>query len=495
MPGIVKNVRILIVGFFVGLLATGSARAADDATLASRIAKLVNSPKLARMRIGVRVETLGAKPTLVYEHLSKEPFTPASNQKLLVTAAALCTLPTGFTYRTLLAVRGKDLVVVGSGDPSFGDPRMAAEAKESITAVFHEWAEKLKAQGMTTIEGDFLFDDSIFELQHMHPKWPGWFNLQSWYTAPVGGLNFNDNCVDVLIKPGDQLGRPAQVTLIPPQTPWVKLCNKATTAAKGEPLVKRTGDGPITISVSGSVSRPNSVENPLSIPVKDPGAYFAHTCRTALAARGIKIIGETRRQRMRQPSKNLPADLKVIAIHERKLTDLLWRVNKTSMNMFAESLLKTLSAYTGPGKPPREGTLIGGQAAVRKFLTKLGIPGDLYVIDDGCGLSRDNRVAPYVFTAILQHMDRQALRELWWSSLSTPGEKPGTLSRRMKDLKGKVFAKTGHIRGVNTLSGYVVSDDQRRYAFSILCNDTHKAPGGEAHRLQEGICRVLSSSD
>src|SRR5690606_31678832 len=119
------------------------------------------------------------------------------------------------------------------------------------------------------------------------------FNLLDWYCAPVGGLNFNDNCIDLIIRPSrDGMTQPAEVTLIP-GTSWITLDNKAKTAEKGEPIVKRLGGGPLTISVSGPVSRPNSPESPLSIPITDPGMFFATTCRTALAARGVAIQGET----------------------------------------------------------------------------------------------------------------------------------------------------------------------------------------------------------
>jgi hypothetical protein len=62
-----------------------------------------------------------------------------------------------------------------------------------------------------------VFDDYIFEQQHIHPSWHEQFKnqMQSWYVAPVGGLNFNDNCVDVLVRPGAAIGAPAEVTLIP----------------------------------------------------------------------------------------------------------------------------------------------------------------------------------------------------------------------------------------------------------------------------------------
>ena len=65
----------------------------------------------------------------------------------------------------------------------------------------------------------------------------------------------------------------------------------------------------------------------------------------------------------------------------------------------------------------------------------------------------------------------------------------------MRELKGSVFAKTGHIRGVSALCGYVLGDSDRRWAFVILCNDTNKIKGGSraAHALQEAICRTLAT--
>src|SRR5262249_44413197 len=155
----------------------------------------------------------------------------------------------------------------------------------------------------------------------------GAFNLLEWYTAPVGGLNFNDNCVDVVCRPAPQRGAPAQVTLIP-DTPWVRLQNGSKTAAKGEPAISRNGDGPITVTVAGPVSRAGSPDDPVSLTIIDPGAFFASSCRTVLAAKGISIAGRTRRQRIRLPDNSLPKDLEVIATHESHLGDFLWRLNK-----------------------------------------------------------------------------------------------------------------------------------------------------------------------
>ncbi|NLX21864.1 MAG: D-alanyl-D-alanine carboxypeptidase/D-alanyl-D-alanine-endopeptidase [Phycisphaerae bacterium] len=481
----------------LGLAPMGAAVAETSlhATLAEQIAKLAGDPKLASMRIGIRVETLGPSPVVIYEQASDQLFKPASNQKILTTATGLCTLPADFKYETILARRGNDLVIIGSGDPSTGDPRLARQADRPTDAIFHEWATRLKAGGVTRIAGDLVYDDHALDLEHVHPNWPSQFNMQSWYTAPVGGLNYYDNCVDLVITPGKQPGQAVSVTVIP-DVAWIRLDNKAKTAAKGEPVIKRKGSGPLTVSVEGSVSRPSTAASPFSMAITDPGAFFASACRASLTGQGIQIAGHDRREQVRIPGQPLPPNLQVVAVHESPLPEFLWRINKSSMNMFAEAMLKTVGAYTGPGNTLRQGTLENGRAAMNHFLASLGLPENLYAIDDGSGLSHNNRVAPVVLTTVLQHMDRHPRRELWWANLATPGENGGTLSQRMKDIEGKVFGKTGYIGGVASLSGYVLGPDGQRYTFSILCNDTQKIPNGAtaARGLQDAICRTLATN-
>lgn len=484
-----KSVRLGIIGL-IAILGCVPVASADDAGLSAAIEKIVAGA--GKMKVGVRVEALGPRPTVLFDYNSGESFKPASNQKIITTAAAMCLLSPDFTYRTILAIRGDDLVIIGSGDPSCGDPLMAQEAKQPITAMFHEWAGRLKTAGIATIRGDLLFDDLIFDEEYVLASWKKQFNLLASYCAPVGGLNFNDNCVGVVVKPGAEgIGSPAEVTLVP-GTSWITLENTAKTAKSGEPLVKRQGSGALTITVSGSVSKPNDPRTGLPIPITDPGMFFASACRTALAGKGIEILGQTRRARVRLVNGGLPVDLRPVAVHERKMSEILWRVNKSSLNMFAEAVLKTVGAYAGREAAPGVGSYETGRAATQRFLDSLGVPRGSYVLDDGSGLSHDNRVTPVMLTALLKHMNNHPRRQEWWSNLAVPGERTGTLHRRMRDLAGRVFAKTGHIRGVSTLSGYVVGAEKQIYVFSVLCNETNSSKVSP-HTIQDGICRKLAT--
>lgn len=466
----------------------GTVRAAAG-SLADEINGLLMSPRVGKMRVGVQIVLLDERPRLILEHNSSEPFKPASNQKILTTAAAMALLPQDFTFKTILARRGDDLVVIGAGDPATGDPKLARGEGEAITALFREWADKLKAAGVGRISGDLVFDDYVFEQEHIHPNWAAQFKnqMQNWYVAPVGGLNFNDNCVDVVVKPGPGVGEPAQVTLIP-NTPYIELSNRCKTAKKGDPIIRRTGNGTVTVSVSGSVSRPGNAASATSLTVTDPGMFFASTLRTVLAAKGIAVDGQTRRQRVRLESGGLPGDLQIIARHEQGLDPLFERSNRDSQNLFAEALLKAVGAYVGAIDTPRVGSYETGRRVVELFLTKLGLAHDGCVIDDGSGLSHSNRVTPAVLAGVLIYMDRHPRQKQWLGNLATAGGE-GTLRRRMKELNGKMYGKTGHISGVSTLSGYVFGPNGRRYAFAILCNDSN----GYAHPLQDSICRTLAT--
>jgi len=493
MSVLYRGLHRCIIGLVLVLVSSSVAIASKDKELSEEIRKLVSAGDLGDMHVGVRVERLDPARTVIFERYSDQVAKPASNQKLITTAAAMTMLPENFTYRTILGSWRKHLVILGSGDPSIGDPKIARAKSEPITAIFHNWADQLKSAGITVVEGDLIFDDYIFDQEYIHPSWKQQqSNLQKWYTAPVGGLNFNDNCVDVVIKPAQKIGEPALVTLIP-NTPWVQLNNISKTAKNGQPIVVRQGTGPHTILVKGSVSAPNSREYPLSIPVEDPGALFASTCRTVLASRGIRIKGVTRRQRIRMPGGILPNDFQEISSYERELDEILWRANKSSQNMFAEALFKTMGAYVVRDKLPSTGSFDSGRKVVHDFLKSLDIDSDSFVIDDGSGLSHSNRCSPKGLTAILQYMNSRPNRKVWWSSLAQAGAEDGSLRKRMKDLTGKVFAKTGHINGVSTLSGYVIGPDRHQYAFSILCNRTHKAKHGSAHRIQDSICRTLAN--
>jgi D-alanyl-D-alanine carboxypeptidase/D-alanyl-D-alanine-endopeptidase (penicillin-binding protein 4) len=172
------------------------------------------------------------------------------------------------------------------------------------------------------------------------------------------------------------------------------------------------------------------------------------------------------------------------------MTDILWRINKNSQNLFAECLCK-LSGQLYESRRGRQvpGSWKSGDRAIRDFLHRVHVRDQGLVVADGSGLSEDNRVTARIITDLLAAMDRHPYRDAFRDSLCIAG-RDGTLSGRMKDLVGHVFAKTGQITGVRSLSGYIDRRDGGRLCFSIIYN---RIPGSVKpyEELQDEACRLL----
>ncbi len=416
---------------------------------------------------------------VVYERNSTTPLMPASNMKLIVIAAAIDQLGKGYQFQTTLGLSGKDLVIIGGGDPVLGDDRIAAARTQTITAVFHQWADKLVAAGVKRVPGDIVIDDSLFDQQFVHPNWPA-DQYETWYEAPVGALNFNSNCVNVEIARGK--GKP-EASLSPANTA-LRIDNKAVSGGKQSVVVKRDAKTDV-LRLTGEVAR-GATMGPIS--VRDPGMFAGSVFKTVLAARGIPVTGEVVRRRVRQADGKLPADCHVIAVQKTPLADALARAGKDSLGMVAECLIKLLGSR---GKEP--GSWATGRAAVATFLKKTGVPAEQFKIDEGSGLSRDNRLTPVATARVLQYMFTagNGSFELLKDSLATSGI-DGTLDKRLRapDTRGRIFAKTGYIKGVRTLAGYIQTQKGQWLAFAFFYNQANTS---KMRQAQDAACTALVS--
>ncbi len=401
----------------------------------------------------------------LYADSKDQPLIPASNMKLVVMAAAIDRLGTDFKYQTVLAVRDADLVVVGSGDPTTGDERLAAARGERLTQLFHEWAKTLQATGIRQIPGNLVIDDLVFDLKFTHPNWPQ-NQYQLWYEAPVGGLNFNSNCVSASVAPTEP-GSPATIQLIPGNTLF-KLDNRTTTGPRNTVVVTRPRDADCLL-LTGTVAKAGVLQE---VTVRDPGLFYGSVLKTVLAAEGIAVGGQVVRERVRLDNGRLPDNCHIIAVHRAPLADALVRAGKDSLGMMAEALFKTLGALDD-----RHGSWDNGRYAVQRFLREVGIAENQVLIDDGSGLSRQNRLSANAITQVLKKVYDSPPEqfELLRQSLAVAGV-DGTLKKRLRQegVRGRVFGKTGYLNGVWALSGYVHTHADRWLAFALLYNATGK---------------------
>ncbi len=440
----------------------GRAESPPPAELRQRLDRLV-----ARLpqgtQVGLAVAEVGSN-TIWFEHRADVPLVPASVQKLLVTAAALERFGPSFAYQTRVYARGDELWIVGAGDPGLGDRRIAERHGRAIDHFFDEWAAALRQRGLTSLS-KIVLDDSVFDEQVRHPDWPD-SQADRWYQAPVGGLNINDNCLDITVAV-----RGGGVELrLQPEVPLSLIDNGLKAGKQQRPVLKRPA-GSDVFQLRGTVARGGTLD-PVS--VNQPTLFFAHALQRALEQRGVAIRGDVVRRRLSDAELS---GATLLATHRTDMADVLWRCNTFSQNLFAECLLKTLAAYEPDGRRNgTSGSFAAGHEVVQATLARLGVDLRGSVPRDGSGLSRQNRASAGHFVQLLVRMQRHPHAELFLGSLARAGE-PGSMRRRYDDpvLKGCLRAKTGTLAGVHTLAGYVTRPDNTVLAFACLVNGSCEA--------------------
>lgn len=455
------------------------------ADLATEVRAVLQDKLLARGAVGIEITQLGqnaAADRILFTHIARDPLIPASNMKLVTTAAAIDVLGPDFRFRTLLLRKGDDLVLLGDGDPTFGDYELLKKSGWNVTTVFQNWAQALRKTGVTTI-ANVIVDDSIFDVVFAHPRWDA-NQLASRFSAEVAGMTLNLGAIDFSVRSSGS--GPVSYTTNP-QTRYVTIQNTCIGSSENAVVLDRQR-GANNILLRGTCP---SGEALVGVTIHDPALYAATVLAETFAANGIRVTGVVARDRTIRSQLSAPqsaSSYTLLAVHETPLIRALERANKDSINPCAEALCKRIGyATTGTG------SWSTGTAAAAEFLKRIGAQSDQYRLDDGCGLSRDNRLSASTLASVLRHQYHGKHRRLFMESLAVGGV-DGTLDDRFKtaDLRGRVFAKSGYIAGVSALSGYLRSKDGRVFAFSILMNNLPRGANARAKALQEKIVRAIA---
>ena len=347
--------------------------------LKAEVAAVLAQKSLQRGVVGIEIVRLGQSPgddQLVFEHNAHEPRIPASNLKLVTTAAALAKFGPDFKFKTVLMKRGDDLVLVGDGDPTLGDAEYLRTVGGGwgVTTVFQTWAKQLAANGITTVT-DVVIDDSVFDEQFVHPRWPA-DQEHKRYVAQVGGINLNANCLDFYIRGGQQGGVVSYQT--DPATRFVSVRNACVVGRDNAIWLSRELNTN-KIVLRGESPR-TGVQVPVSVTIHDPPMFAGTVLAETLSAGGVKVRGQVRRDRtLRAEREKGAAGWTLLGVHETPLMTVLGRANKDSMNLYAESLCKRLGyATTG-----QSGSWQNGTAALGQFLKTAGVGDTEFKLDDG----------------------------------------------------------------------------------------------------------------
>ena len=485
--------RALAAAVVLGALAwgmpSGSAGAAgDDSGLPEALDGILADARLAGGQASVVVADADSGDVL-YSHTSGDRLMPASNTKLLTSAAAMSVLGPDYRFRTDVLTRGTRHGSVLHGDlylRGTGDPTLLAED-------YDELAGKLAAAGIKRVTGRLVADDTHFDDQRLGRSWAA-DDEAAYYSAQISALavapdtDYDTGTVIVHVSPGAAAGDRPKVTVTPP-TDHVQVKVTATTAPAGE-------DGGITvdrehgtnrITVGGSIAADADPAKEW-VSVWNPTGYAAAVFRDALAAHGIRVTGPT------SLGQATPDGARQLAAHDSmRLADLLVPFLKLSNNMHAEILTKAMGVKTAG-----EGSWDAGLAAVEAYLKKLGVDTEELRQVDGSGLSRMDSVPANAFLRLLTEVRDAPWFDAWYRALPVacaPDRfEGGTLRSRMCDTPAALnaHAKTGSLTGASGLSGYVTDAGGRHLVFSIVLNDYLV---DSVKDIEDAIVVTLASSD
>ncbi|HSG47391.1 MAG TPA: D-alanyl-D-alanine carboxypeptidase/D-alanyl-D-alanine-endopeptidase [Longimicrobiales bacterium] len=459
-----------------------------------RVDRVLDQGRYGRATWGLLAVSLDRGDTLLVRN-PELPLIPASNLKVVTSAAALHHLGSGFRFITYVltdapvvdgVVQG-NLIVYGTGDPGISD-----RFHRTRDTPFQELAAQLTAAGIREIRGRVMGDGSFLQGPLLGDGWEAG-DLNEWFAAPSGALSFNENVFSVRVRPG-AVSRPPELLTVPEHL-GVLVSNEAVTVqGRGRHPLWLLRDAPEDpIRVVGELSA-TSRDVWRQMTVRDPALAAAHGFTHVLRQAGIAVTGYPGSLTEREDSPVTPRTvwragepMRVLATFTSPpLGEYLQAVNQRSHNLYADLILKTLGRMVG-----EEGSFQGGSAVVTRYLTEVvGIPEDQVEIRDGSGLSILNRISAGGLLGTLRYLAGTPEWEAFWESLPEAGT--ARLFRRMARTAaaGNLRAKTGTVDRVSALTGMVRTADGERIVFSIVGNELPSETG--AKRLEDQVGQALA---
>lgn len=394
---------------------------------------------------------------------------PASNLKLLSTAAILDQLGPDYRYLTRVWGRGHqegntwhgDIIVEGSGDPAisgifYDDHRFH---------VFEKFYAALDSLGIRRIRGDLIGNDARFE-QQVYPKGWSWEDLTYYYGVEISALSFNGNAVDLQVYADRPVGDKPRIQWFPFDTDYVHFINEQVITPPNTEFDEfyRRELGSNTITLASKVPQ-NYVEEE-SLAIHNAPLFFMDTFTEYLRDGGMEIGGRAlvdhERRRFGEGAYTL------LATHRSPpMRELLQQANKESDNFYVEMMMKTMAAerYDAPGNTEL------GLGLIREFAHSAGMDTTRLHMTDASGMSPQTLMTAEDLNRLLVRMQFHPAFRVYRSSLPIAGV-DGSISHRFRNtpLSGNLRGKTGYVSGVRALSGYMTASSGRPLVFSVITN-------------------------
>jgi D-alanyl-D-alanine carboxypeptidase/D-alanyl-D-alanine-endopeptidase (penicillin-binding protein 4) len=447
-------------------------------TLDAALDSLLSATPLQRTHWGIHVVDAGSGE-VIYSRNAGKHFITASNMKLVTGTAALALLGPDFRYRTQLLVTPlagdsvAQLIVVGSGDPTW-----STRFHPSVTSLLDSIARDVRESGIAAA-GELIVDAARFTDALVHPTWEV-SDLVGTSAPPVDAIALSEGTFRVVLRGGAAPGSAGEVQLIGDDAqPMRAVVITDTAGARRQLDVDYTARND-TIYLFATVGA--GAADTVTLAVTRPADVAAAALVNALQRGGVRVhASRVIRDSAASAALRAPAAL-IGEMMSPPMSQIVAHMLAPSQNWIAEQLAKTMGAEIAG-----DGSWRGGLDAARTFLSDVaGIDTAAFLLRDASGLSAQNLLTPAATVDLLRFARLQPWGAMFRNGLAQPSL-PGTLSSRLAPLAGRVFAKTGTITNVNSLSGYLVTDGGRELIFSIFSN----ASGLPAATVRNAIDQIV----
>lgn len=497
-----NRVKFFLVGWMLCCAAlllrgqeTNTARSVEQ--LRAQLTAHVEQDRFSGALWGVKVASLNSGKIL-FEHHADRLMSPASNSKLYTGALALDRLRADYKIVTPILATAKpdadgvihgDLVISGRGDPSWKEKYHGT----NFWSLFSPFVAEIKKAGVRRVTGDLIGDNTFLRTPPSGGSWTV-EDLSDTEGAEISAITLNDNVTQLRITPGDKVGEPCKVEIADPFTN-LQIDNRTTSIGSTNrhiEMLRMRGENVLHVLGALPVGRAPEI---LETPVPHPAQWFVSALKSALQENGIAVDGAARE--VAWPESSTVANEKIGEIVSPPLRELVKDFMKPSQNLETDLIFdhtgEMLREQNAPSWMTSEQCAV---AALENFFRTNGLPLSDVHFDEGSGLSRNNLTTANASVALLRFMAKHPAAQAWEDSLPIAGV-DGTIRRRMKGTAAEknVHAKTGTLRWVNALSGYVTNAAGEKLVFSLMLNRYDSPPNRKRTDELDDIAVMLAHSD
>jgi serine-type D-Ala-D-Ala carboxypeptidase/endopeptidase (penicillin-binding protein 4) len=378
---------------------------------------------------------------------------PASTLKLITSATALQLLGADYTFKTRIAYTGKivnqtlngDILITGQGDPTLGSTRWPQTSKAAVLKFI---LQALVNAGIKNIKGKIIANDSSWDTQSLPDGWL-WQDIGNYYGAATSALCWGENQLQLALLPGKNIATAVGLkdTLA---YPFLNIINEVTTANAhtGDNVFAYSAPYTNTIYLRGTYGIDCKKNIGISLP--DPAYAMAYDVQSFLLQNNIHVSHITTARLLSASYQNPAQAVTLATITSPPLAEIIYPMNKKSINLYAEQLLRTLAAQKGQNTNFSEGT-----KTIQDHALTLNITPSSLNIYDGSGLSPANRISTSAMATVLYH----ARKAPWFTSFynSLPSH-------------NNMIMKSGTIANVLAYAGYA-NNSNGSFCFSLMVNN------------------------